>query len=148
MPSMSLLLLFARLLLCAVFLVAGLAKLADLAGSRQAMRDFGVPGKLADVFGVLLPVAELASAVALIIPFTAWWGAVAAMALLLIFVAGIGYNLAHGRTPDCHCFGQLHSAPAGWSTLIRNLVLAGLAGVVVGFGRNASRPGIMESLNR
>jgi len=38
---MSLLLLFARLLLCALFLVAGLAKLADLAGSRQAMRDFG-----------------------------------------------------------------------------------------------------------
>jgi len=27
--------------LCAVFLVAGLAKLADLAGSRQAMRHFG-----------------------------------------------------------------------------------------------------------
>jgi thiol-disulfide isomerase/thioredoxin len=50
---------------------------------------------------------------------------------LLIFVAGIGYNLARGRTPDCHCFGQLHSAPAGWSTLIRNLVLAALAALVV-----------------
>jgi uncharacterized membrane protein YphA (DoxX/SURF4 family) len=39
---MSPLLLFARLLLCAVFVVAGAAKLADLPGSRQAMRDFGV----------------------------------------------------------------------------------------------------------
>jgi uncharacterized membrane protein YphA (DoxX/SURF4 family) len=38
---MSLVLLFAQLLLCAVFLVAGLAKLADLSGSRQAMRHFG-----------------------------------------------------------------------------------------------------------
>ncbi len=36
-------LLIARVLLAAVFLVAGLAKLADLAGSRQALRDFGVP---------------------------------------------------------------------------------------------------------
>jgi peroxiredoxin/uncharacterized membrane protein YphA (DoxX/SURF4 family) len=145
---MILLLLLARLLLSIVFLVAGVAKLADLAGSRQAMRDFGVPGKLADLFGLLLPLAELATAVALIVPVTAWWGAVAATALLLIFVAGIGYNLAQGRTPDCHCFGQLHSAPAGWSTLIRNLVLAGLAGVVVGFGRSATGPGIVESLNR
>src|SRR6266550_2813250 len=142
---MTLLLLFARLLLSVVFLVAGVAKLADLAGSRQAMRDFGVPGKLADVFGFLLPLGELAIAVALVVPLTFWWGAVAALALLLIFVAGIGYNLAQGRTPDCHCFGQLHSAPAGWSTLIRNLVLAGVAGLVVGFGKNMSGPGLTES---
>src|SRR5262249_22333939 len=72
---------------------------------------------------------------------------VAALALLLIFVAGIGCNLAQGRTPDCHCFGQLHSAPAGWSTLVRNLVLAGLAGVVVGFGKNTTGPSVVESLN-
>jgi peroxiredoxin/uncharacterized membrane protein YphA (DoxX/SURF4 family) len=143
---MSLLLLFARLLLCAVFLVAGLAKLADLAGSRQAMRDFGVTSKLADVFGVFLPLAELAVAVALIFPLTVWWGAVGALVLLLIFVAGIGYNLAQGRTPDCHCFGQLHSAPAGWSTLIRNLVLALIAGLVVGFGRGNTGPGVLELL--
>src|SRR6266513_2210926 len=147
MPSMSLLLLFARVLLCAVFLVAGLAKLADLAGSRQAMRDFGVTSKLADVFGVFLPLAELAVAVALIFPLTVWWGAIGALALLLIFVAGIGYNLAQGRTPDCHCFGQLHSAPAGWATLIRNLVLAGLACLVVGFGRTTAGPGVLDLLD-
>jgi len=28
-----------------------------------------------------------------------------ALALLLTFIAGIGYNLSRGRTPDCHCFG-------------------------------------------
>jgi peroxiredoxin/uncharacterized membrane protein YphA (DoxX/SURF4 family) len=144
---MSLLLLLLRLFLAGTFAVAGAAKLADLAGSRQAMRDFGVPAKLADVFGVLLPLVELATAVALVVPLTAWWGAVAAFSLVLIFVAGIGYNLAQGRTPDCHCFGQLHSAPAGWSTLIRNLVLAGFAGVVVGFGRSTTGPGVLESLN-
>ena len=79
---MTLLFLFARILLCAVFLVAGMAKLADLAGSRQAMRDFGVPGKLADIFGLLLPVAELAIAIALLIPITVWWGAIGALGLL------------------------------------------------------------------
>src|SRR6266403_2794488 len=143
---MTLLLLFARLLLCAVFLVAGLAKLADLSVSRQAMRDFGVPNKLADFFGLLLPLTEIAVAVALVVPLTSWWGAIGALALLLLFVVGIGYNLAHGRTPDCHCFGQLHSAPAGWSTLIRNLVLAALAGVVVGFGRATPGPGLVDLL--
>ena len=133
---MSLALLIARLLLAAVFLVAGLAKLADLAGSRQALHDFGMPPFLANTGGVLLPLAELAVAVALVPAASAWWGAVGALALLLLFVAGISYNLARGRTPDCHCFGQLHSAPADPSTLMRNLVLAALAGVVVGFGRS------------
>jgi peroxiredoxin/uncharacterized membrane protein YphA (DoxX/SURF4 family) len=141
---MSLLLLLLRLFLAGTFAVAGAAKLADLAGSRQAMRGFGVPAKLGDIFGVLLPLVELATAIALVVPQTAWWGAAAAFSLLLIFVAGIGYNLAQGRTPDCHCFGQLHSAPAGWSTLIRNLVLAGLAGLVVGFGKSVAGPGLLD----
>ncbi|HEV2582620.1 MAG TPA: MauE/DoxX family redox-associated membrane protein [Ktedonobacteraceae bacterium] len=128
-------LLIARLLLAAVFLVAGFGKLADLAGSRQALRDFGVPAVLANPFGVLLPLAELAVAVALIPLAFAWWGALGALALLLLFVAGIGYNLTRGRTPDCHCFGQIHSAPAGWPTLIRNVILAAIAGFIVWQGR-------------
>src|SRR5215472_2213745 len=140
---MSLLLLLLRLFLAGTFAVAGAAKLADLAGSRKAMRDFGVPGKGADVFGLLLPLAELAIAVALVVPMTAWWGGVAALALLLIFVAGIGFNLAQGRTPDCHCFGQLHSAPAGRSTLIRNLLLAAVAGFVVGLGPRYADPNVL-----
>src|SRR5215472_6392294 len=117
---MSIVLLIARVVLFVVFLVAGIAKLADLAGSRAALRDFGVPARLAEAFGLLLPLAELAVAVALLLPATAWWGALGALALLLLFVGGIGSNLARGRRPDCHCFGQLHSAPAGWPTLLRN----------------------------
>ena len=133
-----------RLVLAVVFLVAGLAKLADLAGSRQALRNFGVPAVLADPFGVLLPLAELAVAGALLPAASAWWGAAGALVLLLLFVAGISYNLARGRTPDCHCFGQLHSTPAGWPTLIRNLVLAAAAGFVVWFGRSKAGPSALS----
>ena len=92
------------------------------------MRDFGVPARLATPLGTLLPLAELVVAVALLLPISAWWGGLGALLLLLLFVVGISYNLAQGRQPDCHCFGQLHSAPAGWPTLIRNLVLAAVAG--------------------
>src|SRR5215207_7337349 len=112
-------------------MVAGASKLADCKGSREALVDFGVPSFLASPLGILLPLIELAAAAALIPAGTAWWGAVGALALLLMFVAGIGTNLALGRKPDCHCFGQLHSAPAGWKTLTRNGVLALVAGLVV-----------------
>src|SRR5690242_12665316 len=109
---MPFIVLLARVVLALIFVVAGLAKLADLAGSQQALRDFGVPAKLSRPLGVLLPLAELVVAVALLPAVSAWWAALGALALLLLFVAGIGYNLARGRAPDCHCFGQLHSAPA------------------------------------
>jgi thiol-disulfide isomerase/thioredoxin len=83
---------------------------------------------------VLLPLAELAVAVALVFPPSARWAALAAIALLGAFVVGIANAMAHGRAPDCHCFGQLHSEPAGRGTLARNAVLAAAAGTVAAFG--------------
>ena len=143
---MGIVLLLARMVLTSVFVVAGLTKLADLAGSRQAVRDFGVPARLTTPLGLLLPLAELAVAIALLLPATAWWGALGALAMLLLFVGGIGYNLARGRHPECHCFGQLHSAPAGWPTLIRNLVLTAVAGFLVVFGWSSSELGVFDWL--
>ena len=128
---MPVLLLVARLFLAAVFITAGVAKLTDRRGSEEALRSFGVPGPLATPLAVLLPLAELAVAIALIPNGSARWGALAAFALLLVFAIGIGANLALGRRPDCHCFGQLHIAPLGWTTLVRNVLLGAIAGFVV-----------------
>src|SRR3954451_22329050 len=111
-------LLAARLVLAAAFVVAGLAKLLDAKGSGQALVGFGVPERLAQPLGTVLPLAELAIAIALIPLATAWWGALGALVLLGLFVAGIGFNLARGRRPDCHCFGQLYSKPVGAETLV------------------------------
>ena len=110
---MNIALLLGRLLLALVFAVAGTAKLSDREGSRQAIVDFGVPSAIAAPLGLVLPLAELTVAATLLPASTAWWGALGALALLALFVVGISINLARGRKPDCHCFGQLHSAPAG-----------------------------------
>src|SRR3712207_6801747 len=133
-------LLIARLVLAAVFALAGVAKLSDLEGSRKAIMDFGLPAVLASPLALLLPLAELAVAAALIPASTAWWGALGALGLLVLFVVGISINLARGRKPDCHCFGQLHSAPAGWKTLARNGVLAAVAGFVLWEGYDGAGP--------
>src|SRR5918992_764729 len=108
------LVLIGSLVLSVVFAMAGGAKVRDLSGSREAMRGFGVPPSLAAPLGVTLPFAELAVAVA----------------LLASFSLAIAWNLARGHTPDCHCFGQLHSSPAGPRTLARNAALIALAGFV------------------
>jgi thiol-disulfide isomerase/thioredoxin/uncharacterized membrane protein YphA (DoxX/SURF4 family) len=131
---MDVVLLALRLALARVLAAAAVGKLLDLAGSRRAVADFGVPARVAPLAGTLLPLAELAVAVALIPAATAQWAAVGGVALLLAFIAGISRALRQGRAPDCHCFGQIHSAPAGRGALVRNAVLAAAAGVVVGRG--------------
>jgi uncharacterized membrane protein YphA (DoxX/SURF4 family)/peroxiredoxin len=120
-----------RLVLAVVFGTAGIAKLLDLEGSRQALADFRVPRRWLRAGAIVLPALELATAVALVPKGSARWGAVAAAVLLLAFIGGIARALARGEEPDCHCFGQIHSAPAGRATLARNAVLAVLAAVVV-----------------
>jgi peroxiredoxin/uncharacterized membrane protein YphA (DoxX/SURF4 family) len=137
---MDVTLLIARLVLAAVFALSGVAKLADQAGSRRAMIAFGVPRRWASPLGLLLPMAELAVAAALISAVAAWWGALGALILLVLFVVGIGANLARGRRPDCRCFGQLHSAPVGWKTLARNGLLMAVAAFVVWGGAESAGP--------
>src|SRR5215208_7115102 len=132
---MGSLLVGARLLLVVVFATAGVAKLLDQRGSRRALAGFGVPAPAVAAAAIMLPLAEIGTAVALVFPTSAQWGGFAALFLLLAFVAGIASAMQRGSAPDCHCFGQLHSAPAGRGTLVRNAALAALAAIVVVHGQ-------------
>ena len=122
------------LILSAVFATAGITKLADLAGTRTAVREFGAPRAFVAPLALLLPLTELAVAFILLPGPTRVPGAAGALVLLGIFSAAIAVSLARGRTPDCHCFGQLHSAPASSMTLVRNAFLAGLAALALAAG--------------
>jgi hypothetical protein len=119
--------LVAALALAVIFTVAGLAKLTDRFGTREAVREFGGPTFLVPALALVLPLAELAVAGALVIPTTRFVGAVGALGLLAMFSAAIAASLARGKAPHCHCFGQLHSAPASWRTLVRNGLLSLIA---------------------
>lgn len=127
---MTTLVLITRLVLAAVFAVAGLAKLADRGGTREAVVAFGAPERTAGSIALALPLVEIAVAGILLPASTAVYGVLGAVALLGLFTAVIGIGLARGKTPDCHCFGQLHSAPASWKTLARNGLLLAV-GVLV-----------------
>jgi len=143
---MDALLLAARLILAAVFVVSGISKLLDLSGSQAAMRSFGVPERFTRAGGIALPIAEVVIAVLLIPATTARWGALLAFILLAVFIAGISYSLSRGRKFDCHCFGQLTTSEIGPPTLIRNAVLAVLAAFVAfsGFVNDNVGPGLTE----
>jgi peroxiredoxin/uncharacterized membrane protein YphA (DoxX/SURF4 family) len=119
-----------RAVVAGILAVAGISKLANRAGSRQALIDFGVPTQVAAFFSAALALTEVAIAILLLPSETARPAAAAATLLFLLFFAVVAYQLARGRRPQCNCFGQLHSRPIGGSTLLRNGALVALALVV------------------
>jgi thiol-disulfide isomerase/thioredoxin len=133
--------------LALVFIVAAFGKFFDLEGSRRALTEFGVSERIARFGGLALPATELCVAIALLIRPSARWGSAGAALLLCIFVAAVARAMSQGRAPDCHCFGQIHSEPAGASTLIRNVVFGAAAVFVLVGGNGPSLNGGLESLD-
>lgn len=124
--------LLGSLLLSAVFLMAGALKLFNRADTAKNLLEFGVPAWLSRPGALALPLAEITVALALWPASTAPWGAAAALALLLLFMSAIGWNLLQGKQPECRCFGQVSAKPVGRSTLVRNGVLAAVATFLLG----------------
>ena len=128
---MDAVLLAARLLLAALFVIAAVGKLADLTGTRAMLARFGVPASLRHPGSIALPLLELIAAVALIPAGTAAAGAVGAALLLTTFTFALARVLARGDEVDCNCFGSAGSRPVTRMTVARNLALLGLALLVV-----------------
>jgi uncharacterized membrane protein YphA (DoxX/SURF4 family) len=127
-PVPSDLLLLARLLLGAVWAVAGTAKLADREESREAVVRFDLlPDRGARFAGTLLPYLELMLGLSLLSGFGTGAAASGSALLLLVFTAAILANLARGRKVQCHCFGQLGRSTLGPGAVLRNLLLFSLA---------------------
>lgn len=124
---MEVLLLLIRIFLAAVFIVAGVGKFLDLEGSKKSVIAFGTPEDLAKTMSIAIPFAEIVFGVCLLFVSTSWIGSLGVFLFLLIFIGGMIWQMAQGNAPECHCFGAIHSEPVSKKSLIRNLVFAFLA---------------------
>ena len=126
----------ARLALALVFAAAAVGKLVDRRGTVAAAEGLGLPTGVAGPVAGILPVAELAVAVAVA---GAWGpsavvGAAVGLFLLVLMTCLVVLNLRQGRRPPCHCFGRVDDAPIGRGTVVRNLAFMALALVVLLMG--------------
>lgn len=142
---MEIFLLIIRLFLAAIFALAGIGKLYDTEGSEKAVKNFGVPESLAKPFAILLPLAEILVAILLLFAEISWFGAIGAFIILLIFIGGMLNQMRLGNAPDCHCFGQIHSAPVSKKTLLRNAVFVIPALILILSGRENQGIGVLHS---
>lgn len=117
----------ASVLLGAVFVVAGVMKIAAPQQWRAQSAGLGVHRLVATV----VPFAELAVGALLIAQIGRRAMAAVALAMLLAFTAVLVVRLVQGRRPPCACFGALTTRPIGWGNVARNALFAALAAVII-----------------
>lgn len=121
------LLLIASSTIAMMFLLSGVAKLSRPKEFRANLLLFGVPTVAASLLAVGLPSVEVLAGGAILFPGAAQFGTMTAVGLLILFTASIAYQLLRGRKPDCQCFGQMRARPISYWTLLRNVLILGLA---------------------
>ena len=114
-----------RAALALLFLVAAAHKLRDRAAFRATFAEYRI---LPEAISALVPLAELAVAVLLLVPAASALGEIGAAALLLLYGAAVGVNLARGRRHiDCGCAGPYARRPIGGGIVVRNALFAACA---------------------
>lgn len=130
-----------RFVLAFIFGSAALPKLAHRREFARAVENYALlPGRAVGTVARLLPLLELACALALLIGFFVRATALIAAALLVGFSVAVAINLARGRRIDCGCEGEVSPRKIGWGLVAADLVLAAMATTVAFF---SPRPGAL-----
>jgi uncharacterized membrane protein YphA (DoxX/SURF4 family) len=90
-----------------VLLVAGALKVTDPYSSATSVRAYQIlPVDLANLLGFILPFAEVAIGIFLILGIWVRLNAVAGGALMVMFIIAIAQAWVRGISLDCGCFGK------------------------------------------
>jgi uncharacterized membrane protein YphA (DoxX/SURF4 family) len=117
--------LLARVGLAAMFLYAGALKLVEPAGLAQDMSNYRLlPDGLVPVLAVGLPVLEVVTGLALLLPSHARGAAALSALMLALFAVAMAQAKLRGIDLACGCFGADAATQVSWSKVALNLALA------------------------
>ncbi len=121
-----------RLFLGAVFVVAGIAKVAHRDDFAETVRNYRLLGpRSSRLVATWIPLVEIACGLLLVLGVLLGWVSLVLSGLLLVFAGAVAINLQRGRPMDCGCFGISHAKNISWATVVRNVLLLALAVALV-----------------
>ena len=121
-----------RFLLGALFIYAGVAKLADVSTFAGQLRHFGVENPtLATLLAHYLPFLEIACGVAFFFRRFTAGAAMLYACLLILFEGALAYAWGSGFKGDCGCFGKLFGGSSIPFAFFRNLGLLACVSMVL-----------------
>ena len=120
-----------RLILAAVFVYAGVAKLLDVSTFAAQLHRFGLANPMfATVFAHYLPFLEIACGAALLVGRFTLGALTIYLSLLVVFDVVLAYAWWSGNLADCGCFGAVFGPTSIQTAFVRNLGLFAAVTVV------------------
>lgn len=125
--------LLSRLVVGAVFLVAGVSKALDMPAFAAEISAYQItPEPLVQPLAIALPLLELLIGVYLLIGLMQRWSAMVAAMFLIGFIGAMALALARGLTLDCGCFGNalgvgILRETVGPSSILRDVLYLALS---------------------
>ena len=121
----------ARLVLAAVFMVAGAAKRRRRVQFERAVRAYEVGGdRVVALLASFLPAVEVSAGALLLFGLATQPAAVVVAGLLIVFIAASVRQLVRGRDIECGCFGSAGMHRLSWLGVARNAALLALTMLV------------------
>jgi uncharacterized membrane protein YphA (DoxX/SURF4 family) len=140
------LVLAARLLLGGIFIASAIGKLQHPALFVDTVVDYGMlPEGLSRFYGTVLPWAEVAVGLSLVLGLLSVLSAVVSMALTVSFATAAIYSFSHPAPTMCGCFGDLVTLSHSQSLVMDAAMLLMAAVIVVG-RRSADELGVARLL--
>ena len=122
-----------RLILAAVLIYAGVAKVFEPDGARNAILAYRIfDANIASVLGWALPIGEIIIGLLLLVGLFVRWAGLATALLMIGFVVGIASVWMRGYNIDCGCFGgggDITGEGKNWryaSEILRDLLFTGM----------------------
>ena len=122
-----------RLILAAVLIYAGVAKVFEPDGARNAILAYRIfDANIASVLGWALPIGEIIIGLLLLVGLFVRWAGLATALLMIGFVVGIASVWMRGYNIDCGCFGgggDITGEGKNWrylSEILRDLLFTGI----------------------
>ena len=113
------------------FLVFGLFKVWNLRGFAEAYRVYDLLAKRSTFYAYLYPFIELALAVLYLGGFFLFFTNIVTLIVMLVSALGVFLQLRKGEEIPCACLGTVFVIPMTWVTLGEDVLMAGMAGVML-----------------
>lgn len=134
-----------RILIGTILVATAVGKLLDVAGFARVLGTYRAFGdSLLLPLALLVPIAELVLGVWLLSGGKPFAAAMTALAMHLAYAGWSASAVLRGlKLSNCGCFGVFWPRPLGWSTVVEDLVVAALCGILAALSpRAASKPAL------
>lgn len=120
----DLLLLIARVIPAAVFIFAGIEKIADPKSFAGAILEYKLfPLVIVNISAIILPWIELVAGILLLFGIRIKENLFITGSLLVFFIIIVSVSLLRGLIIDCGCFGTHNAQSAGVLKIVENIFL-------------------------